>query len=106
MMKRGEVRWHTFKQPDKRRPVIVLTRDPAISFLNTVTIVPITSTVRHVPSEVFLSQADGLFKDCAANFYNIQTIPQTKIGGLIAVLSPKKMKEVEKALCFTLGVNR
>lgn len=105
-MKRGEVRWHTFKQPDKRRPVIVLTRDPAISFLHTVTVVPITSTVRHVPSEVFLSQADGLIKDCAANFYNIQTIPKTKIGGLIAVLSPAKMREVEKALCFTLGVDR
>ncbi len=106
MMKRGEVRWHTFRQPDKRRPVIILTRDPAISYLNTVTVVSITSTVRHVPSEVFLSEADGLFKNCAANFYNIQTISKAKIGGLITVLSPEKMKEVEKALCFTLGIEQ
>ena len=45
-MKRGEVRWYTFELPDKRRPVLILTRSSAISFLTGITIAPITSTVR------------------------------------------------------------
>ena len=54
-MKRGEVRWYSFKTPDKRRPVVVLTRDSALKFLGEVTIAPITTTVRDIPSEVYLN---------------------------------------------------
>lgn len=59
-MKRGEVRWYTFKAPDKRRPVLVLTRDTAIGFLNSVTVAPITTTIREIPSELYLNQEDGM----------------------------------------------
>jgi len=104
-MRRGEVRWYTFKPPDKRRPVIILTRNPAINFLNTLTVVPITTTVRHVPSEVFLTPEDGLQTDCAANFYNIQTVPQSKVGSLITVLSPERLAEVDKVIAFALGLD-
>ncbi|WP_407937679.1 type II toxin-antitoxin system PemK/MazF family toxin [Neomoorella mulderi] len=46
---RGEVRWYSFKPPDKRRPVLILTRNSAISFLNDVTIAPVTSNIRDIP---------------------------------------------------------
>ena len=57
-VKRGEVRWYTFRRPDKKRPVVVLTRDGAIEYLNEVTVAPVTSTVRGVPSEIVLTDAD------------------------------------------------
>lgn len=102
-MKRGEVRWYTFELPDKRRPVLVLTRSSATRFLNAISVAPITSTVRDIPSEVFLSREDGLFTDCAVNLDHIQTIPKAQVRELIAVLSSHKMLEVQQAISFALG---
>ena len=58
-MKRGEIRWYKFKTPDKKRPVLILTRDSILEYLGEVTVAPITTTVRDIPSEVFLSKQDG-----------------------------------------------
>jgi mRNA interferase MazF len=99
----GEVRWYTFKAPDKRRPVLILTRNSAINFLNSLTIAPITTTIRDIPSEVYLSPADGLLTECAANLDNIQTVPKAKIGQSIATLSSERMAEVRRAISFALG---
>ena len=41
-MKRGDIRWYTFQLPDKRRPVLILTRDEVIDRLNEIVIVPAT----------------------------------------------------------------
>lgn len=103
---RGEVRWYSFRPPDKRRPVLVLTRDSALKILTGITIAPITSTIRHIPTEVVLTpNEDGVLVESAVNLDNIQTIPKAKVGGLIAVLSPEKMTAVERALCFALGID-
>ena len=32
-MKRGEVRWYKFPRPDKRRPILILTRDSILEYL-------------------------------------------------------------------------
>jgi len=103
-MKRGEVRWYTFAPPDKKRPVLILTRDSTLEYLGEATVAPITSTVRDIPSEVFLSQADGLFRDCAVNCDHLQTVSKGKIGALITTLSPGKMLEVGRALRFALNI--
>ncbi len=97
------MRWYTFKAPDKRRPVLILTRNSAISFLGAVTVAPITTTVRDIPSEVFLSREDGMFTECAVNLDNIQTVPKSKLGDLITYLSPDRMQEVIQAVSFALG---
>jgi mRNA interferase MazF len=102
-MKRGEIRWYKFPKPDKKRPVLILTRDSALEFLGEVTVAPLTSTVRSIPSEVFLSKSDGMQKDCAVNLDHIQTVSKGRIGSLITVLSPKKMIELRSALFFALG---
>jgi mRNA interferase MazF len=104
-MRRGEVRWYTVKAPDKRRPVLILTRDSAIGFLNALTVAPITTTVRDIPSEGFLTPADGLLSDCAANLDNIQTVPKHRLGSVISYLSPEKMEEVDQAIAFALGLD-
>ena len=61
-MKRGEVRWYKFHPPDKNRPVLILSRDSVIGYLNEITVAPITTTIRDIPSEVILSEDDGMSK--------------------------------------------
>jgi mRNA interferase MazF len=102
-VKRGEVRWYTFKAPDKRRPVLILTRNSSIDVLNSVTVAPITTTMRNIASEVFLSVDDGLKEDCAVNLHNLQSISKEQIDSVITVLSQERMNEVEAAIRFALG---
>jgi len=102
-MNQGDVYWYTFKEPDKRRPVVILTRDSAIPYLNAVTIAPITTTIRAIPSEVVLSEADGLLTECAANCDNLQTIAKSKLGGYITHLTPERLRELREAISFALG---
>jgi len=102
-MKRGEVHWYRFARPDKNRPVVVLTRDSAVEFLREVTVAPITSTIRDIPTEVFLTKEDGMPKDCAVNLDHLQTVSKGKIGPLITTLSSAKMSELRSALLFALG---
>ena len=102
-MNRGDVRWYTFKAPDKKRPVLILTRESAIPVLHSVTVAPITSTIRNIPTEVVLTEDDGLPDTCAANFDNLQTVPKSNIGDRIARLTARKMKEARAAGSFALG---
>ncbi len=103
MIARAEVRWYRFSEPDKKRPVLVLTRDSALAFLGEVTVVPITSTVRDIPTEVLLTPDDGLPRTCAANLDHLQTVARDRIGALIATLPAARMTEVRDALLFALG---
>ena len=102
-MNRGDVCWYTVKAPDKKRPVLILTRNSAIAVLSSVTIAPITSTIRSIPTEVVLTKDDGLPNTCAANFDNLQTVPKSNIGVRIARLSAQRMKEATAAVSFALG---
>jgi mRNA interferase MazF len=103
-MKRGEIRWYKFKAPDKKRPVLILTRDSILEYLGEVTVAPITTTVRDIPSEVFLSKQDGMKNDCAINFDHIQTVSKGKIGSLITILSTVKLEQVSEAIQFALNL--
>jgi mRNA interferase MazF len=103
-MKRGEIRWYKFRQPDKRRPILILARDSVLEYLGEVTIAPITSTIRDIPSEVPLSRNDGMPKDCTINCDHIQTVSKGKIGSLITTLSSDKMEQVREAVLFALSL--
>jgi mRNA interferase MazF len=104
-LNRGDVCWYNFKTPDKKRPVLVLTRDSAIPVLHSVTIAPITSTIRSIPTELVLTGEDGLPHTCAANFDNLQTVPKGQIGDRITRLSRRKMQEAAAAVSFALALN-
>src|SRR3990172_9777181 len=97
-MKRGEVRWYKFKHPDKKRPVVVLTRNSILEYLGEVTIAPITSTIRDIPSEVLLSRRDGMHNDCAINCDHIQTVSKSNVGAMITSLSKEKLTEIRDAV--------
>ena len=100
---RGDVRLYEFAPPDKKRPVVVLTRDSAIPYLSTVTVAPITSTIRGVPSEVVLNEEDGMKASCAVNLHNAVTISQDRLGRRIAQLNSLRMGEICAALWFAAG---
>jgi mRNA interferase MazF len=103
-MKHGDIRWYKFLPPDKRRPVLILTRDSALQYLEEVTVAPITTAVRDIPSEVFLSKADDLPQDCAVNCDHLQTVSKAKIGPLITSLPPSRMADVGRAIRFALDI--
>ncbi len=104
-MKRGEIRWYTFKEPDKRRPVMILIRSDIIPYLGEVTVALITTTIRDIPSEVVLGVEDGMPRDCAINFDHIQTVQKGKLGALITTLSADKLAAVDQAASFALSLN-
>ena len=104
-MRRGDVRWYKFEKPDKSRPVVVLSRDSIIPHVNEVTIAPVTSTIRDIPSEVLLDKADGMPRECAVNCDHMQTVAKAKIGSLITSLSPSRMREVRAAIAFAIALN-
>jgi mRNA interferase MazF len=100
---RGEIRWYRFGHPDKRRPVLVLTRDSVLDYLGEVTVAPITRTIRGLPSEVPLTAADGMPRDCAINCDHLQTVSKHQLGSVIACLRRDRLEEVRAAVLFALG---
>jgi len=90
-------------RPGKKRPVVVLTRNSAIGYLSTVTVAPITSTIRGVPSEVVLDEEDGMKAPCAVNLHNAVTVSQERLGKRLAQLRSTRMNEICAALRFSLG---
>jgi mRNA interferase MazF len=83
--------------------VLVLTRDSAIGYLSRVTVAPITSTIRGVPSEVALGPDDGMKQPCAVNLHNIVTVSKEGLGRRLCSLGPRRMVAVCDALGFALG---
>lgn len=102
-MRRGEIRWYTFAAPDKRRPVLLLTRDEVMDGLNELIVVPATRTIRGLATEVLLSPEDGLPTGCALNFDHISLAQRSRLGPVLATLPPERWPEVERALLTACG---
>jgi mRNA interferase MazF len=82
---------------------VILTRDSVLEYLDEVTVAPVTSTIREIPSEVLLTSRDGLPRDCAVGLDHVQTVSKSKLGALITTLSTERMREIRAALLFALG---
>jgi mRNA interferase MazF len=85
-VKRGEIRWYTFRLPDKRRPVLVLTRDDVIDHLNEIVVVPATRTIRGLTTEVVLTMDDGMPAACALNFDHVALAQRSRMGPVLCSL--------------------
>lgn len=70
-MRRGEIRWYAFAPPDKRRPVLLLTRNTVLDGLNEIIVAPATRTLRGLATEVVLTEDDGMPVTCALNFDHV-----------------------------------
>ena len=102
-LNRGEIWLYDFKRPDKRRPVLVLTRQEVIELLHTVMVAPITSTMRGAPSEVSVGLDEGLKRDCAVNLDHVQTVEQSRLKKFVGTVGRDKMTQVCKALAIATG---
>ena len=102
-MKRAKLDGMCCPDPTRNDRWLNLTGDSALEFLGEVTVAPITTTIRDIPSRVLLTKADGMSKDCAVNFDHLQTVSKGKIGSLIATLSSSKMQQMRPCLLFALG---
>lgn len=106
-MRRGEVRWYRFSAPDKHRPVLIVTRSSAIPELEKIVVATITTRIRDLPSEVYLTpNEEGMLRECVVNFDNLFTIPKAHIEKRITTLSAERMLDVDNALKFALGIDR
>jgi mRNA interferase MazF len=105
-MNQGEIRWYKFKEPNKQRPVLILTRSDLIPLLNAVSVAEISTTIRDNDSEVWLDESDGMPERRAANLANIQTVPKSKMGASIAQLSNERLGELRSAIEFVFNLER
>ena len=102
-MKRGEIRWYTFALPDKRRPVLILTRDEVLDYLNEIIFIPITRTIRGLATEVILTPDNGMPVVSALNFDLVALAQCQRIGAVICSLPEERWSEVRRALLTACG---
>lgn len=100
---RGDIWMFGFRAPDKRRPVVVISRQDVIGLLHTVMVAPITSTIYGAPSEVVVGVDEGLKHESAVNLDHVQTVEQSRLLRRLGALGPAKMREVCRALGVATG---
>ena len=91
-----------FAAPDKQRPVLLLTRSEMIPVLNSVTVAPLTRSIRGVASEVVVGADSGLKSESAINLHHVVTVPKTGLRRFIGSVSPAVLDRVRAALLFAL----
>ena len=104
-MRRGELYWAHLPDPVGRRPVLVVTRTQVLGVRTSVTVAPITRTVRRIPSEIALGRSHGLRAASVANCDGLQTIPKASLGRRpIGRLSVTELLGLDRALRYALGI--
>ncbi|MFH1140372.1 MAG: type II toxin-antitoxin system PemK/MazF family toxin [Chloroflexota bacterium] len=103
-MRRGEVWWANLPPPTGRRPVVLLSRDEAYQQRRLAIAAPVTTRIRGIPTEVLLGPEDGLPRPCVANLDSLMTIPLRSLEEQITALNSAKLRAVEAAIRFALGM--
>jgi len=85
-VRRGEIRWYAFTAPDKRRPVLMLTRDAVIGSVNEIITAPVPRTIRGISTEMLLTVDDGMPVVCTLNLDHVALAQKSLIGATIARL--------------------
>ena len=102
-LSRGEIWTFDFNRPDKRRPVVVISREDAIPLLGTVLVAPVRSTIHGAPSEVVVGIAEGLKHDSVISLDHVQPVEKARLSRYVGRLSPAKMRDVCRALAIATG---
>jgi len=98
---RGDV-WFAEVPGDKRRPVVVLTRSSVLPRLATILVAPVTTRVREIPTEVPLGPAQGLPRQCVANFDNILPLSKDVLVERVGRLATSDLRRVCAAARFAI----
>jgi mRNA interferase MazF len=83
---------------DKTRPVLILTRQPVRPYLTSITVAPITSTVRGFSTEVPVGPANGLQHESVVSCDNVTTIPVAALGRVLGYLHPLQEAALSHAI--------
>ena len=102
-VERGDIWLYEFRKPDKRRPVVVLSRQDVIDLIDTVMIAPIRSRIYGAPSEVVVGIAEGLKHESAVTLDHVQTIEKHRLRNYVGRLTPVKMIAICRALAIATG---
>ncbi len=103
-MQRAEVWWADLPAPIGRRPVLLLSRNSAYKVRTSITVAIITRTIRDIPVEVPLDEADGMPSRCVVNLDDILTIPKSTLSSRVTTIPPDKMASVARAIAFALDL--
>ena len=103
-MRRGEVWWANLPPPDGPRPVVLLSRDVSIQVRAYVTVAPVTTRMRGLPTEVALGLEEGLSRSSVVNLDVLNTVPKVLLRRYLGALTPTKLQEAEVAIHFALGL--
>ncbi len=103
ILRRGEIWLHGFASPDKRRPVLILSRNDALSVMQTALVAPITSTIHGLPSEVVVDDRAGLKHTSAVNLDHVQCVRQRDLVQYLGTVSSSQLREVCVALAVAVG---
>jgi mRNA interferase MazF len=102
---RGEVWWANLPQPVGPRPVVLLSRDEAYRRRSQITIAPVTTVIRNIPTEVRLGPADGMARECVVNVDSMATIAKSALDRYITTLSASQTRAIEHAIHFALDLS-
>jgi mRNA interferase MazF len=102
-IERGDIWLYRFARPDKRRPVLVLSRTAALRLLRTAIVAPVTAAIHGIPSELLVGPADGLKKESAVNFDHLYTVDQGELRQFVGHLDERRMRAACGALEIALG---
>jgi mRNA interferase MazF len=102
-VKQFEIWWANLPKPVGRRPVLLLSRNDAYSYLNKFVVAEVTTTVRGIPVEISLGKREGMQKPCVANCDNLRTVPRQALAEKISKLPANRIPEVKRAVGYAFG---
>src|SRR6266478_4868159 len=101
-MKQFDIVWANLPEPIGRRPVLLLTRTAAYTYLNKILIAEVTSTIRGIPQEVTIGKNEGLTRESVVNLDNIHVIPKRLIDKRLGAIHSSRHREIKRALGYAL----
>ncbi|HEY4395786.1 MAG TPA: type II toxin-antitoxin system PemK/MazF family toxin [Polyangia bacterium] len=102
-IERGEVWFYEFAKPDKRRPVVIISRQEVIDLIDTVMVAPVRSRIIGAPSEVVVGVAEGLKHESAVSLDHVQTVEKRRLRSCVGRLAAVKMTALCRALAIATG---
>jgi len=82
----------------KRRPVLIVSRDEVIPVVNNVVVAPVTRTIRAIPTCIPVGADQGIDRDSVATFDNLAAVPKSVLTARLGTLGPIGRNQICEAL--------
>lgn len=106
-MRRGEIRYADAGGAFGRRPVLIVTATEIIPVLNAVTCVPVTTSIRGIPTRIALGPNEGLREPNEGVCDSLMTLPKSQIDTIpTGFLNEDRIGELDRAIARALDIRR